>query len=131
MRVKVIVASLGLALLAGMSAARAETYQPGEFFLLDLQKAVLSPKLLGPSNRFEPYPVEARTDSKNEPVAVADRPHRAGKVAAMPRHKPRLAKRTPPPGHRIARRSNPLDAYAADTRVQTWPCRSGGICNWR
>ena len=33
---------------------------------------------------------------------------------------------------KLARRqSNPLDAQAMDTRVQTWPCKSGGICNWK
>ena len=26
---------------------------------------------------------------------------------------------------------NPLDAQARDTRIQVWPCRSGGICNWK
>ena len=29
------------------------------------------------------------------------------------------------------RHGNPLDAQARDTRIQTWPCRSGGICNWQ
>jgi len=23
------------------------------------------------------------------------------------------------------------DAQALDTRIQVWPCRSGGICNWK
>ena len=27
--------------------------------------------------------------------------------------------------------SNPLDAQARDTRIQTWPCRSGAICGWQ
>jgi hypothetical protein len=41
--------------------------------------------------------------------------------------KPRSAVRT-----RVARsRGNPLDAQAFDTRVQVWPCKSGGICNWK
>jgi hypothetical protein len=26
---------------------------------------------------------------------------------------------------------NPLEAQARDTRIQVWPCRSGGICNWK
>jgi hypothetical protein len=26
---------------------------------------------------------------------------------------------------------NPLEAQARDTSVQVWPCRSGGICNWK
>jgi len=29
------------------------------------------------------------------------------------------------------RHGNPLDAQASDTRIQTWPCRTGGICNWQ
>jgi hypothetical protein len=41
--------------------------------------------------------------------------------------KPRVAART-----KLARRhSNPLDAQARDTRIQTWPCKSGGICDWQ
>jgi hypothetical protein len=33
----------------------------------------------------------------------------------------------------VAARShgNPLDAKAFDTRVQVWPCKSGGICDWK
>jgi hypothetical protein len=32
----------------------------------------------------------------------------------------------------IARRhTNPLDAQAMDTRIQVWPCKSGGICDWK
>jgi hypothetical protein len=41
--------------------------------------------------------------------------------------KPMVAART-----KLARRhSNPLDAQAMDTRIQVWPCRSGGICDWK
>jgi hypothetical protein len=40
---------------------------------------------------------------------------------------PRAAAKT-----KLARRhGNPLDAQAFDTRIQVWPCRSGGICNWK
>jgi hypothetical protein len=36
------------------------------------------------------------------------------------------------PHIRLARQHrNPLDAQALDTRIQVWPCRSGGICNWK
>ena len=31
----------------------------------------------------------------------------------------------------VQRHGNPLDAQAFDTRIQVWPCRSGGICNWQ
>ncbi len=129
-------AAVGIALLTGLSVAQAQpaaaTYKPGEFLMLDLQKALLSPKLLGPRAQFEPYPVEARSDAKNAIDAAADRPvaQKAVPVAKPPRN---VATRPQPPARtRIARpRSNPLDANAADTRIQTWPCRSGGICNWR
>jgi hypothetical protein len=26
---------------------------------------------------------------------------------------------------------SPLEAQARETTVQTWPCKSGGICNWK
>jgi hypothetical protein len=26
---------------------------------------------------------------------------------------------------------NPMEAQARETAVQTWPCKSGGICNWK
>jgi hypothetical protein len=26
---------------------------------------------------------------------------------------------------------NPVEAQARETTVQTWPCKSGGICNWK
>ena len=26
---------------------------------------------------------------------------------------------------------NPMEAQARDTRIQVWPCKSGGICNWK
>jgi hypothetical protein len=26
---------------------------------------------------------------------------------------------------------NPMEAQARETTVQTWPCKSGGICNWK
>jgi hypothetical protein len=48
-------------------------------------------------------------------------------VAQDRAEKPRGAART----RLVRRHSNPLDAQARDTRIQTWPCRSGGICNWQ
>ena len=61
---------------------------------------------------------------KAEPKIVV---HRVVRMAHMRAEKPRAAVRT-----KVARRhGNPLDAQAFDTRVQVWPCRSGGICNWK
>src|SRR3954447_13468340 len=39
--------------------------------------------------------------------------------------------RPPAPTKLVRRHSNPLDAQASDTRIQVWPCKSGGICNWK
>lgn len=48
-------------------------------------------------------------------------------VAHLTPEKPRGAVRT-----RLAHRhGNPLDAEARDTRIQVWPCKSGGICDWQ
>ncbi|MBB4371836.1 hypothetical protein GGD63_004637 [Bradyrhizobium sp. cir1] len=116
---------------------RADDYKPDEYLGLDLSKAVLSPKRLGPETRFAPVALEAKggneAQARIEPMDVpkkvaAERVHvPEPKVAHTKSTQPRGAART-----KLAhRRSNPLDAQAMDTRIQTWPCRSGGICNWK
>ena len=66
-------------------------------------------------------------------------------VDAVPKHvnaSPRAAKtkivhtrvekpRAPVQTKLVRKHTNPLDAQASDTRIQVWPCKSGGICNWR
>jgi hypothetical protein len=117
------------AFLAGSSASMADTYRPDEFLSLDLSKAALSPKLLGPPAQFEPVPVEARADSRSRAAHVRQEPKAAPKirVAHVRTEKHHAAART-----KLAHRhTNPLDAQAFDTRIQVWPCKSGGICNWQ
>ena len=128
------IATICATLLAWSNASVADEYRPDEFLRLDLSKAVLSPKPLGPASQFVPVQVEARTDrgsegaqasaeSKAEPKVVT---HKTGLVH-MRAEKPRGAVRT-----KLAQRhGNPLDAQAFDTRIQVWPCKSGGICNWK
>ncbi|MCA6120909.1 hypothetical protein J6500_03190 [Bradyrhizobium sp. WSM 1704] len=139
------IAALCTASLALCGVARADEYRPSEYFSLDLSKAVLSPKRLGPPAQFEPVPVEAKADHSSDPQASAGPKVEETKVA--PQRAVRTTKVTPPaekaherkraathvPARaRLTRRhTNPLDAQARDTRIQTWPCRSGGICNWR
>jgi hypothetical protein len=74
-----------------------------------------------------------------------EKPHGAvrARLADTRTEKPRSAVRTPfadtrtekPRGAvrtRLAHRhGNPLDAEARDTRIQVWPCKSGGICDWQ
>jgi hypothetical protein len=127
-------AMLYTTLLVWSSMSLADEYSPGEFLSLDLSKALLSPKPLGPPAEFAPVTVEARTDPGSE-VAQAPMEPKAQPKITVPRTriahirapKPRGAVRA-----RLARRrGNPLDAQALDTRIQVWPCRSGGICDWR
>jgi len=136
-------------LLAWSGRSIADEYRPDEFLGLDLSKAVLSPKRLGPASQFVPVPVEARTDSGSQPAQARAEPKADPKIVASKSsvskastskagaskagvtharaEKPRGAVRT-----RLARRhGNPLDAQASDTRIQVWPCKSGGICNWQ
>ncbi|OAF15941.1 hypothetical protein [Bradyrhizobium neotropicale] len=123
--------------LAWGGISRAADYKPDEYLGLDLSKAVLSPKRLGPETQFAPVALEARggndAQARIEPMDVpkkvaAERVHvPAPKVARAKSAQPRGAART-----KLAQRhGNPLDAQAMDTRIQTWPCRSGGICNWK
>ena len=116
---KNVLAAILCATLVGWSGLSiADQYRPGEFLGLDLSTAVLSPKPLGPATQFAPVRIEARADR-----ATPAKTH----VAHQRADKPRAAVRT-----KLARRhGNPLDAQAFDTRIQAWPCKSGGICNWK
>jgi len=151
--------ALGCAtVLAWSGLAIADEYRPDEFLSLDLSSAVLSPKPLGPAAGFTPGPldvtvdrgsnsVHASTEPAAEPkvgsrIAPQAEPKTALKAASKFKSKPivhsiRLAHaRGEQPSHaartKLAQhRHNPLDAQALDTRIQVWPCRSGGICNWK
>jgi|GraSoiStandDraft_54_1057290.scaffolds.fasta_scaffold52532_2 hypothetical protein len=153
----VFTAILCTTLLAWSGSSIADEYRADEFLGLDLSTAVLSPKRLGPESEFAPVAIEARTDrtgtveqARVEPEATTQdkvqakplanaqaKPHakiavarpgvRHGNGAQLRAEKPRGMART-----RLAHRhGNPLDAQAQDTRIQSWPCKSGGICNWK
>ena len=136
-------------LLAWSGVSAADEYRADQFLGLDLSKAVLSPKPLGPPAAFAPVAVEAKSDHGNEGREVEaehishPRVHiaRSRMAFSQPKHdakrKARIAqaqsKKPHPASHlRLARQHrNPLDAQALDTRIQVWPCKSGGICNWK
>jgi hypothetical protein len=144
----VFCAVLGAALIAG-GAASAADYKPDEFLSLDLSKAVLSPKRLGPGSSFAPVAVEAKGDTVSGVLARHDaRKVAVERVKAAPdraeltstaRHEGRLAqapseKRRGAARARLAHRHvNPMNAEAMDTHIQKWPCNPdmGGICAWR
>jgi hypothetical protein len=153
----VLIAVACAVLLAWSGRSFAAEYHSGEILNLDLPSALLSPKPLGPPSQFMPGPLDvhvdrdgqgaqARAESQAEPKAEPQQTETKAEPTAEPRsvvhktvvrkttrvahlrvEKPRGAART-----KLARRhGNPLDAQAFDTRIQVWPCRSGGICNWR
>jgi hypothetical protein len=129
----VFAAILCTMLLVWSGVSNADEYRPDEFLGLDLSQAVLSPKRLGPATEFAPVRIEAMAEPKpvrTERITRAKtqiRPQARPHVAQARPEKPRGAART-----KLARRhGNPLDAQAFDTRIQAWPCKSGGICNWK
>jgi hypothetical protein len=128
-------AALCAGLLLSGGAALAGDYRAGELLGLDLPQAVLSPKRLGPETQFAPVRIEARTDRKpvkTERVVVSKEAAPRPQIAEERVEKPRAAKSRVAARTKLARpRSNPLDAQARDTRIQKWPCKSGGICGWQ
>jgi hypothetical protein len=140
-----------LLLLTWAGSAAADQYRPEEYLRLDLSKAVLSPKRIGPPAQFAPVAVEAREEpsvdyrrvrtttvkpdriedtevrAEHKTSRSADRKAaRPDKVKQANVEKPRTPARA-----KVVKRGNPLDAQAMDTRIQKWPCRSGGICDWK
>jgi hypothetical protein len=111
-------------LLASSDLAMADEYGPDEFLGLDLPSAVLSPKRLGPATQFAPVRVEARSDRGG---GVAVRVTLPKTAVAHPRSEKQRVVHAGIGRHH----GNPLDAQAFDTRIQVWPCGSGGICNWK
>jgi hypothetical protein len=135
----VFVAAVCVALLALAGPAAADEYRPSEFLNLDLSRAVLSPKRLGPETEFAPVSVEAKTDGAQAEAVASVRPKPpVRKIHVAKTHVEKTRAESP---HAVAhvnaraklarRHGNPLDAQAADRQIQTWPCRSGGICNWQ
>jgi hypothetical protein len=127
-------AAVCTALLMSSGASAADGYRPDEFLGLDLSKAVLSSKPLGPATEFAPVAVEAKADGAADRAAEAVSPA-AGPRIAIPKTRLSHARSEKPHGaarNRLTRRhGNPLDSQAFDTRIQAWPCKSGGICNWK
>jgi hypothetical protein len=130
---------LSAALVLPASASMASGYSPDEFLSLDPSKALLSPTPLGPANAFVPVPAKAHMNgdvagpqARAEPLPAP----RHARVLPAPRHaRVEIARVAKPHGAariRLAHRHHsPLDAEARDTRIQAWPCKSGGICDWK
>jgi hypothetical protein len=136
----IFTAMICVTLLAWSGLSGADEYRHDHFLGLDLSQAVLSPKPLGPPAEFAPVPVQARADRGEGAQAGAEPKAEPRIIVHEPRivvHKtrvahPRAAKpRGGAPTKLAHRHGNPLDAQASDTRIQAWPCKSGGICDWK
>jgi hypothetical protein len=147
--------------LAWSGLSVADEYRPHEFLGLDLSAAVLSPKPLGPPAGFAPGPLDVTVDRGSNTVHAIAEPAAESKTElksdfktekANPKVAPKAALKTAlktiapatrvahlraPPPRLVARTKlarhhrNPLDAQAFDARIQVWPCKTGGICNWK
>ena len=112
-------------LLAWSSSSIADEYRPDEFLRLDLSKALLSPKPLGPPSEFAPVQGEAKADRGSERASARAESTAESKLVKTKRivipgsrvahtrpEKPRGAART----KLVRRHGNPLDAQAFDSR---------------
>jgi hypothetical protein len=121
-------------MLAWSGLSIADEYRPDEFLSLDLSKAVLSPRPLGPASGFAPGPLDVTADRASEGAQARTEPNGEPKVVI---HNTRVVHlRAEPPRHPartklVKHHRNPVDAQAFDARIQVWPCKSGGICNWK
>jgi hypothetical protein len=83
------------------------------------------PKTVVHTARVVPAQKEKEKESTTRVAHV--HPEVRSPVAHARAEKPRGAGRV-----KLARRhGNPLDAQALDTRIQVWPCNTGGICDWK
>ena len=147
-------AAVGVTALAWSGLVAAQQYRADEFLHLDLSRAVLSPKPLGPAATFAPGPldvtidrgtnaVQATAESEVEPKPVPTATvHVEGSATTAPRT---ATSGMRPPALARAERSvsrkphalvalhqrNPVEAQARETKIQVWPCKSGGICGWK
>ena len=160
---RVWLTAFGVTVLAWSGVSAAQQYRADELLNLDLSRAVLSPKPLGPAAGFTQGPLDvtvdrgkdatqASTELVVDPKSVPAVTVRVDNNSAI---KNSTSEKSAPPrtvasgaraAHvRAAERSvphkphalvalhgrNPVEAQARDTAVQTWPCKSGGICNWK
>jgi hypothetical protein len=151
----VFIATIGVAALAWGGLSAAQQYRADEFLNLDLSRAVLSPKPLGPAASFAPGPLDVTVDRgkdaaqasaefvvdpKTVPTATVHAESKStaqtalGTAASAMRAAHARAERSAPHAPRALvalHGRNPVEAQARETRIQVWPCKSGGICNWK
>jgi hypothetical protein len=153
-------AAIGVAALVWNGLSAAQQYRADELLDLDLSRAVLSPRPLGPAASFARGPLDVTVDRGNYAAQVSAEsvvepktektepkvePKTVTTAAVHVESKPTTATSGMRAAHARADRSaahapralvvlhqrDPVEAQARDTRIQVWPCKSGGICNWK
>ncbi len=130
----VFIVTVGVIVLAWSGLSVADEYRADEFLGLDLSKAVLSPRPLGPASGFTPGPLDVTVDRGSNRIQANSEPAAEPKVVV---HNTRAVQQRAEAQRHAARTKlahqhrNPVDAQAFDARIQVWPCKSGGICNWK
>ena len=109
----------------------ADEYRAHEFLGLDLSQRRSLAEAARPGGAIRPRSdrgeIRSHAGENGTRGGLEGGRAQARKIAQNRVEQPRAAART-----RLARRpSNPLDAQARDTRIQTWPCKSGAICGWQ
>ena len=152
---RVWLAAVGMTALAWCGPSAAQQYRADEFLSLDLSRAVFSPKPLGPAASFSPGPLDVTIDrgkgaaqanaelavdpktvptstvhAENRPATTAVRQTAIKQTHVAHARVERVAPRKPRALIALHGR-NPMESQARDTSVQVWPCRTGGICNWK
>jgi hypothetical protein len=128
MVLKTLVVPACAVLVAWSGVAIGKEDRAQHFLGLDLATAVLSPEPLGPPAKFVPLRLEARSERSDRAQAREERiTHPKIRVAHVLSNK-RFPAANLRPAHQ---QRNPLEAQALDSRIQAWPCKSGGICNWK
>ncbi|HLX15262.1 MAG TPA: hypothetical protein VKS24_08660 [Bradyrhizobium sp.] len=130
----VFIVTVGVIVMTWSGLSAADEYRADEFLGLDLSRAVLSPKPLGPASGFTPGPLDVTVDRGSNRVQARSEPAVEPKVVVR---NTRVVHQRAVPQRQLARTKlarqlrNPVDAQAFDARIQVWPCKSGGICNWK
>src|SRR5579863_7993341 len=81
---------LGVTALASSGLAAAQQYHAGEFLNLDLSRAVLSPKPLGPAASFAPGPLDVTIDRGNDAAQAS------AESVAEPKSEPKTVLKSAP-----------------------------------
>jgi hypothetical protein len=95
-------------------------------------ESVIEPKS-EPKSDLKPVPKSVPTavvHAESKPATQTAPVTRSSGIRAADAHAERSVRHAPRALIALHQR-NPVEAQARETRVQVWPCKSGGICSWK